>query len=105
MRQNYFSFGQYIRYLREKDKMPLRKVAASLDIDPSSLSKIERGERQANLRLVALMAEVFNVEEHSLRTLFLSEKVAYEILGEKSPKKILQAAEQRVKYLKRKIND
>ena len=41
------TFGEYIRELRENNKMPLRKLAALLDIDQSTLSKIERNERKA----------------------------------------------------------
>src|SRR5258705_1067 len=41
------SFGDYIRKSREGKKLPLRKVAAHLDIDQSTLSKVERGERPA----------------------------------------------------------
>ncbi len=39
------SFREYIRKLREQQGLPLRKVAAVLDIDPSTSSKIERGEK------------------------------------------------------------
>ena len=34
------SFGEYIRRVREERDLPLRKVAAALDIDTSILSKI-----------------------------------------------------------------
>ena len=37
------SFGELIRELRENEGLPLRKVAAFIDIDASTLSKIERG--------------------------------------------------------------
>ncbi len=39
------NLGDYIRQLREQAEMPLRKLAALLDIDQSTLSKLERGER------------------------------------------------------------
>ena len=42
------SFGERVRKLREQADMPLRKLAALLDIDQSTLSKIERGERKPN---------------------------------------------------------
>ena len=32
------TFGEYIRRLREEKNLPLRKVAAQLDIDTSTLS-------------------------------------------------------------------
>ncbi len=46
--QNKETFGELIRKLRERNGLPIRKVAAHLDIDPSTLSKIERDERSAN---------------------------------------------------------
>ena len=39
------TFGEYIRVLREEHEMPLMKLVAFIDIDQSTLSKIERNER------------------------------------------------------------
>ena len=39
--------GEIIRQLREERELPLRKIAALLDIDTSFFSKIERSERKA----------------------------------------------------------
>lgn len=41
------SFGEYLRDKGEQQGLPLRKVAAELDIYTSILSKIERGQRTA----------------------------------------------------------
>ena len=41
------SLGDNIRKLREDKELPLRTVAAYLDIDQAILSKIERGQRKA----------------------------------------------------------
>ena len=40
------SLGDIIRKLRESKELPLRTVAAFLDIDQAILSKIERGHRK-----------------------------------------------------------
>ncbi len=42
------SFGEFLRNKREQLGLPLRKVAAELDIDTPILSKIERGEKLAH---------------------------------------------------------
>ena len=42
-----------------KKKLPLRKIAAALDIDTSTLSKIEKGDRQANSKMIPVIAEIF----------------------------------------------
>ena len=41
------SIGEQIRNFGHGKGLPLRKVAAELDMDQSILSKIERGERKA----------------------------------------------------------
>jgi transcriptional regulator with XRE-family HTH domain len=42
--------GELLRRLRVEQKLPLRKVAALLDIDVAILSKMERGERKLKRR-------------------------------------------------------
>ena len=96
------SFGEYIRKLREQNGLPLRKVAALLDIDPSTLSKIERGERSANKEMLPILSDLFKEDEETLGLILLSDKVAYELLEEKNPNEILKAAEEKIKYLKNK---
>ena len=46
------SLGNTIRKLREDKVLPLRTVAAFLDIDQAILSKIERGQRKPTRELV-----------------------------------------------------
>ena len=40
------TIGEKLRHIREGKELPLRKVAALLDIDVAILSKMERGERK-----------------------------------------------------------
>ena len=51
------SFGDTIRKLRENKELPLRTVAAYLDIDQAILSKIERGQRKPTREQVVKLAE------------------------------------------------
>jgi HTH-type transcriptional regulator, competence development regulator len=95
------TFGEKVRKLREDNEMPLRKLAALLDIDQSTLSKIERGERKANTVLIEKIAKVFKVDKKELQVCFLSDKVAYELLEEEYGKEVLQVAEQKITYLKK----
>lgn len=96
------SFGEHIRKLREEQGLPLRKVAAVLDIDPSTLSKIERGERSANKEMLHVLAELFDEDEETLGLILLSDKVAYDLFQEDNPNEILKVAEEKIKYLKTK---
>lgn len=94
------SFGEHIRNLREGLGLPLRKVASALDLDPSTLSKIERGERSANKDMIPVFAELFNEQEDKLGLILLSDKVAYDLVSEDNPGEILKVAEEKIKYLK-----
>lgn len=93
--------GEKIRTLREQNNMPLRKLAALLDIDQSTLSKIERNERQANKELIEKVSEIFKVNKDDLIISFYSDKVIYELKNEKLSQEILKVAEQKVEYFKR----
>lgn len=97
------NIGDYIRQLREKANMPLRKLAALLDIDQSTLSKLERGERPISRQMLPIIAKTFNVEEKELIIRFMSKQVVNQLLEEEYAKEILMAAEQEIKYLTRKI--
>ena len=96
------SFGEHIRKLREENGLPLRKVAAVLDIDPSTLSKIERGERSANKEMIPFLAELFKEDAETLGLILLSDKVAYDLMQEENPNEILKVAEEKIKYLRTK---
>lgn len=96
------SFGEHIKKLREEHKLPLRKVASVIDLDPSTLSKIERGERTANKEMLPLLAELFNEDEKILGLIFFSDKVAYQLMEEENPKEILKVTEEKIQYLKNK---
>jgi len=96
------TFGEYIRQLRIKADLPLRKIAAQLDIDSSILGRIERNERKANKELIAKMATIYNQDEKDLFNRFLSDRIAYKIIEENADINILKVAEQKVEYLKSK---
>lgn len=96
------SFGEFIRELREKEGMPLRKVAAFIDIDASTLSKIERGERNANKDIIPSLSQILNISENELLLTLLSDTVAESLIYENNSSEILKVAEEKIKYLKSK---
>ena len=95
------TFGEMLRKLREDNDMPLRKLAALLDLDQSTLSKIERNERSANSDLIEKIAKIFKINKKNLQVNFLSDKVAYELLEEEFGVEALQVAEEKIKYLRK----
>jgi len=96
------TFGEYIRKLRIDAGLPIRKIAAQLDIDATLLGKIERDERPANKNVIAKIAKIFNKDKEDLFKRFLSDQIAYKILDEDADIEVLKVAEQKVEYLKSK---
>lgn len=94
------TIGEKLRHLREDNGLPLRKVAAMLDIDVAVLSKMERGERKLSKEIVLKLANIYSYDTDELLILFLSDKIIYEIQDEDLGEKALRVAEQKVKYLK-----
>jgi len=94
------SFGENLRKLREEHNLPIRKVASKLDIDPSTLGKIERGERTANKEMIPILADLFGIEKKTLGLILFSDKVAYQIIEEENTNEILKVAEEKIQYLK-----
>jgi transcriptional regulator with XRE-family HTH domain len=92
--------GEIIRQLREERELPLRKVAALLDIDTSFFSKIERSERKATKDQIHRLEQIFEVKKDYLMIPYLSEKIYYELSEEDCANQVLKVAEARVKYEK-----
>jgi transcriptional regulator with XRE-family HTH domain len=98
------SIGEQIRKLREDQGLPLRKVAADLDIDQSILSKIERGERKASKKQIIQIAKIFKVDEKELLINYLSDRVLYDLKGEDLATDALKVAEKKIKYMTKNQN-
>ena len=54
------TIGEKLRHIREEKELPLRKVAALLDIDVAILSKMERGERRITKEIVQKLANIYD---------------------------------------------
>ena len=65
------SFGEYIRKAREDKGLPLRKIAAALDIDTSILSKIERNERRATTEMIPILSATLDKTEKEIQIEFI----------------------------------
>ncbi len=95
-------FGEHIRELRVSQGIPLRKVAAHLDLDTSILSKMERGEREPNKEMVNKIASFFSVDAEILLKEFFSDRVAKTLYNEDEVADILRIAVEKIRYLKDK---
>jgi len=96
--------GKKIRSQRETQGLLLRQVAAAIEIDQALLSKIERGERIATKNQVNSIANFFKIDKRELLTLWLGEKIAYEIKDEDIADDALKIAEKTINYLKNPKN-
>lgn len=94
------TIGEKLRHIREEKELPLRKVAALLDIDVAILSKMERGERRITKEVVLKLAEIYGYNANELLVSFLSDKILYEIQDEDLGIEALKVAEERAKYIK-----
>lgn len=60
------TIGEKLRHIREEKELPLRKVAALLDIDVAILSKMERGERRITKEVVLKLANIYDYNADDL---------------------------------------
>src|SRR5688572_12909315 len=97
------SLGYKLRRLRLDHKLPLRKVAALLDIDVAILSKMERGERKMSRDIVLKLADIYHHPADDLLIHFISDKILYEIGDESFALEALQAAEESIMYHRKNI--
>lgn len=93
-------FGIKIRGLREQKGLVLRKVAAQLDIDTATLSKIELGDRTAKREHLKILSKLYDFDLQELEKLWLAEKVYGIIEDEDQGLSVLKEAESAYKKLK-----
>lgn len=79
-------FGRKIKELREERGLVQRQLSAALEIDTPMYSKIERGERKAKRCQIPIMAQMFEVDEKELLTIWLADKVLDAVEGEEEVK-------------------
>lgn len=91
------TLGDTLRELREGKQLPLRTVAAYLDIDQAILSRMERGQRKVSREQVVKLAEYFDVDADELLVLWLAGQVTAVLVDEKDiAKKVLDIAKENI---------
>jgi len=95
------TFGDYIRKAREEKNLPLRKVAAHLDIDTSTLSKVERGDRPASPDYLQPLADILELNLKEVQTKFIADKISKDFGGMEHLTDGLKAAEKQIKKAKK----
>ena len=75
-------FGAFIKEKREAKGIPQRIVAHRLNIDTSTLSKIELGERQVNIDMIKGLSEILELDFKGLQIRFISDKILSDYAGQ-----------------------
>jgi transcriptional regulator with XRE-family HTH domain len=99
------TFGEYIHKLRIDNGLTLTKLAAALDLDQSTLSKIENGKRTTPEETLPKLAQLFNLNIKELEKEFYSEKIAEMIYKEVDTKDLLKLAEEKARYFRLKKSE
>jgi transcriptional regulator with XRE-family HTH domain len=99
------TFCEYINKLRVEHGLTLTKLAAALDIDQSTLSKIENGKRKIPMEILPKLALAFNLDLKKLEHEYFSEKIAEIIYPQKEMHELLKAAEEKAKYFRIKKHE
>ena len=92
------TFGEYIHRLRVDSTLTLTKLAAALDIDQSTLSKIENGKRTVSENLLPKLAETFLLDLNELKKEFYSEKIAKILYSQSNPSELIKLAKEKTEY-------
>jgi transcriptional regulator with XRE-family HTH domain len=83
-------FGAYLKAIREEKSIPQRKVAHVIDVDTSTLSKMELGERQISVDMIKPWAETIGANFKELQVRFISEKIKNDFFEQPYLKEALQ---------------
>jgi len=94
------TFGEYIKSLRVENGLTLTKLAATLDIDQSTLSKVENRKRCLPIEALPKLAKTFALDLNELKKEYYSEKIAEIIYSQNGTSELLELAEKKVKYLR-----
>ncbi len=96
------TFGEYIHKLRTDANMTLTKLAAALDVDQSTLSKIENRKRPVSADILPKLANTFDLDIKELEQEYYSEKIADIIFSHDEPGRVLKLAEEKAIYMRSK---
>lgn len=73
------TLGELIRKKRVEKGLALRELAGKIDLDQSTLSKIERNELTAPLRIINSLSKSLDLDYKDLQIKYLSEKLYQEL--------------------------
>jgi transcriptional regulator with XRE-family HTH domain len=87
------TLGDVFKNLREESNLPLRKIAAYMDIDQAILSKFEHNTRMPSREQVQKIATYFNVDDKPLLVKWLTAKILEELDNDELSLEAIKLAE------------
>jgi DNA (cytosine-5)-methyltransferase 1 len=78
-RDKIFMIGTYIKQRRNELGYPIRKIAEHLEVDTSTIAKVEKGERHLSCDLLPKLANALEVDLIDLENQYYSSKVIEQI--------------------------
>jgi|JI10StandDraft_1071094.scaffolds.fasta_scaffold390766_2 transcriptional regulator with XRE-family HTH domain len=103
MSQTNKTIGEYIRELRTNRGIPLRKLAFALDIDQSTLAKMEKGQRPFSLSMTPIIAKALEIDFKELQIALVASKVLEEVGDEEFVSEGLKLAVKRLNKNRSKV--
>lgn len=91
------TFGEFIKQRRGELGFPLRKVASHIDIDPSTLGKIEKDERLLNLEHIDMLSSILKTDKKTLLNYYYSTKILSELKEYSEFEEVLQIANEQLR--------
>lgn len=91
-------FGELIREKREEKGLLLRELAHHLQMDTALLSKIERGERNAQEKHLSTLSKILEVDLKEIRILWLADKIYQIVEEDEDALEALRVAEKEIRY-------
>ena len=89
-------FGNKLKTLREKQKIPQRLLASKLEIDTATYCKIETGDRLAKREQIATIAKLLQTDTKELLRLWSADKVYDLIVNEEEATQILNVVAENI---------
>ena len=99
------TFGEYIKQKRTDLGFPLRTVASHIDIDPSTLGKIEKDERQINIEQLDNLCQILQADKNVLLNYHYSTRIFAELKSYSNYQDVLDIVNEQLKqYLSRQTS-
>ncbi len=92
------TFGEYIKQRRGELGFPLRKVASHIDIDPSTLGKIEKDERCLSIEHLESLSKILQTEKKTLLNYHYSTKIFEDLKEYPQFEEVLSIVSEQLNY-------